>query len=138
MIEVNCLTLFNETSATYTSFRKVIYCHEIVLTSRAVYESVSSVLESLRNSDFDSARRKLEAIEGEGKTERERGSILAAAGILHSMTKTKEGNQQWDPERISRAAVSIRGNQMADEFDAGYAETLANYVKLLQQTPEVT
>ena len=102
-----------------------------MLTSRVVYEGVSSVLESLKNSDLDSAKKKLESIGGEVKTERERGSLLAAMGIYSCMTKSKDGAMQtWQQDRVLRAAQSIRGGQMADEFDAGYAETLLNYSKL--------
>ena len=110
-----------------------------MLTSKAVYEGVSSVLESLRDSDLDSAKKRLEAIAGDIRTERERGSMMAATGIYNSMSKAKDGAMRsWDPERISRAATSIRGSQMADEFDAGYAETLMNFTRLFQQPPEVT
>ncbi len=105
----------------------------VVLTSKIVYEGVSSILESLRNSDLESAKRKLDALSPEVKTEKERGSLLAAAGICASMTKAKDGTMQsWDQERIVRAATSITSNQMADDFDHGYAETLINYSKLMQ------
>jgi hypothetical protein len=108
-----------------------------VLTSRAVYEGVSSVLESLKNSDLDSAKKKLEAIGGEVKTERERGSLLAAMGIYSCMAKPKDGAMQtWEQSRVLRAAQSIRGGQMADEFDAGYADTLVTYIRLFQKSEE--
>ena len=103
-----------------------------MLTSKVVYETVSSVLESLRDSNLDAAKKKLEVLGPEVKTERERGSLMAATGIYASMVKAKDGTlQSWGPERIERAAQAIRGSQMADEFDAGYADTLANYAKLL-------
>lgn len=102
-----------------------------------MYEGVSTVLESLKNSDLDSAKKKLEVISGEVKTERERGSLLAAMGIYSCMTKSKEGAMQtWDQGRLVRAAQSIKGGQMADEFDAGYADTLMNYTKLFQKSEE--
>ena len=104
-----------------------------MLTSKVVYEGVSSVLESLKNSDLDGAKKKLEAIATEVKTERERGCLLAASGIYSSMLKAKDGTMQsWDQERVLRAAQSIRQSQMADEFDAGYADTLVDYSKLLK------
>jgi len=103
-----------------------------VLTSKVVYEGVSSVLESLKNSDLDGAKKKLESIAPEVKTERERGSLLAASGIYASIIRAKEGRMQtWDHDRVVRAAQSIREGQMADEFDAGYADTLMEYSKLL-------
>ena len=106
-----------------------------MLTSKVVYEGVSSILESLRNSDLDEAKRKLQAVTQEVRTERERGSLLAAAGICASMSKAKEGTMQsWDAARVERAAKSIISSQMADEFDQGYAETLINYSKLTQKT----
>jgi hypothetical protein len=104
-----------------------------VLTSRVVYEGVSSILESLRDSDLEEARKKIDAIAAEVKTEREKGSLLAASGIYASMLKAKDGAMQtWDQDRIVRAAHSIRESQMADEFDAGYADTLLDYSKLLK------
>lgn len=104
-----------------------------MLTSKVVYEGVTSVLESLKNSDLDSARKKLDSIAGQVKTERERGSLLAANGIYASMAKGKEGTMQtWDEARLARAAAIIKGSQMADEFDAGYAETLLSYSRLIQ------
>jgi hypothetical protein len=104
-----------------------------VLTSKVVYEGVTSVLESLKNSDLDGAKRRLEAIATQVKTERERGCLLAATGIYSSMLKAKEGTMQtWDQDRLARAAQSIRESQMADEFDAGYADTLLDYSRLLR------
>jgi hypothetical protein len=104
-----------------------------VLTSRTVHEGVSSILESLRSSDLDGAKRKLEALSPDAKSERERGSLLAAAGIYASMLKGKEGTlQSWDQGRIARAAKSVESSQMADDFDRGYAETLLDYAKLMQ------
>ncbi len=106
-----------------------------VLTSKLVYEGVASVLESLKNSDLDGAKKKLEEISPGVKTERERGSVLAAAGIYSSISKAREGTlQSWDQQRVVRAAQSIRASQMADEFDAGYADTLVDYSKLIQNT----
>jgi hypothetical protein len=107
----------------------------VVLTSKVVYEGVSSILESLRNSDLDDAKRKLQSLLPSARNERERGSLTAAAGIYASMNKAKDGTMQsWDRERIERAARSITANQMADDFDQGYAETLLNYSKLMQAT----
>ncbi len=106
-----------------------------MLTNKVVYESVSSILESLRNSDLEGAKRKLEALTPEVKTEKERGSLLAAAGIFASMSRGKDGTlHSWDRERIARAAGSITSSQMADDFDQGYAETLISYSKLMQGT----
>lgn len=105
-----------------------------MLTSKAVYAGVSSILESLKNSDLDDARRKIQALTPEIRNERERGSLLAASGILSSMTKAKEGTMQsWDSARIERAAASIVASQMADEFDQGYAEALVTYARLTQK-----
>ncbi len=123
----------NAKSIGVDSLRKVKYRVRIVLTSKVVYEGVSSILESLRNSDLEGAKRKLEALTPEVKTEKERGSLLAAAGICASMTRAKDGAMQsWDQERVVRAANSIIASQMADDFDQGYAETLINYSKLMQ------
>ena len=103
-----------------------------MLTSKVVYEGVSSVLMSLKNAHLDEAKKTLEAIGSEVKTERERGALLAASGIYSSMVRGKGGTvQTWDRDRIIRAAQSIRQSQMADEFDAGYADTLLDYSKLV-------
>ena len=91
------------------------------------------VLESLRNSDLVGAKRMLDALSPEVKSERERGSLFAAAGIYTSLSKGKEGTfQSWGQDRISRAAKSVESSQMADDFDRGYAETLLDYAKLMQ------
>jgi hypothetical protein len=104
-----------------------------VLTSKTVHEGVSSILESLRNSDLEGAKRKIDALSPDVKNEGERGSLLAAAGIYASMSKGKEGTlQSWDRDRITRAAKSIVSSQMADDFDRGYAETLLDYAKFMQ------
>lgn len=106
-----------------------------MLTSKTVHEGVSSILESLRSSDLEGAKMKLDALSPEAKSERERGSLLAAAGIYTSMLKGKEGTlQSWGYDRIVRAAKSVESNQMADDFDRGYAETLLGYAKLMQGT----
>ena len=106
---------------------------KVVLTSKLVYEGISSVLECITDSDMDAAKKKLETLAPEVKTERERGSVMAASGICSSMTKAKDGTlQTWAPDRVERVAASIRQNQMADEFDAGYADTLLEYSKLLK------
>jgi hypothetical protein len=107
-----------------------------VLTSKIVYEGVSSILESLKASDLEGAKRKLQALTPLARSERERGSLLAAAGIYSSISKAKDGNMQtWDQARVERAARSIASSQMSDEFDQGYAEALLTYSKL-NQRPE--
>jgi len=104
-----------------------------VLTSETVHEGVSSVLEFLRNSDLQGAKRTLDALSPDVKSERERGSLFAAAGIYASMMKGKDGTlQSWSQDRIVRAAKSVESSQMADDFDRGYAETLLDYAKLMQ------
>ena len=101
-----------------------------VLT-KVVQASIASILDSLTQSDLEEAKRKIQALTPEVKSERERGSLLAAAGIYASMSKAKEGTMQtWDSARIERAAKSITSSQMADDFDVGYAETLLNYSRL--------
>lgn len=93
--------------------------------------SIASILDSLRRSELEDAKRKIQALMPEVKSERERGSLMAAAGIYASMSKAKGGTMQtWDSARVERAAKSISGSQLADEFDAGYADTLLNYSRL--------
>ncbi|HUH82817.1 MAG TPA: hypothetical protein VLX33_02935 [Nitrososphaerales archaeon] len=93
--------------------------------------SIASILDSLKRSDLEEAKRKIQALTPEVRSERERGGLLAASGIYASMSKAKEGTMQsWDTARIERAARSITASQMADDFDVGYAETLLNYSKL--------
>ena len=103
-----------------------------MLTSKTVTEGVATVLEALTHSDIDEARRKIEEISREAKTERERGILAAARGIATSMAKAKNGTfQTWDQEKIVRAAEAIRRSQMSDEFDLGFSETLVSYARLL-------
>lgn len=102
-----------------------------MLTSKVVQASIASILDSLKRSDLEEAKRKIQALTPEVRSERERGGLLAASGIYASMSKAKEGTMQsWDTARIERAARSITASQMADDFDVGYAETLLNYSKL--------
>jgi hypothetical protein len=104
-----------------------------MLTSKVVQASIASILDSLRRSDLDDAKRKLQALAPEVKSEREKGALLAASGIYASISKAKEGTMQtWDNARIERAAKSITLSQLSDEFDVGYAETLMSYSKLTQ------
>ena len=101
------------------------------MLTKVVQASIASILDSLRQSDLEEAKRKIQALTPEVKSDRERGSLLAAAGIYASMSKAKEGTMQtWDSARIERAAKSITSSQMADDFDVGYAETLLNYSRL--------
>ena len=102
-----------------------------MITSRVVQESIASILDSLKKSDLDEAKQKIQSLMPEVKSDRQRGELLAAAGIYSSMVKAKEGTMQtWDTARIERAAKSITVSQLADEFDMGYAETLLNYARL--------
>ncbi len=108
-----------------------------MLTSKVVQENINSLLDSLSRSEFDEAKRKLAALSGEVKSEKDRGSLLAAAGIYASMTKGKEGTMKtWEPDKVERAAKSITLSQMADEFDTGYAETLVSYSRLRQNSQQ--
>ena len=106
-----------------------------MLTSKVVQATIASILDSLRRSDLEDAKRKLQSLAPEVKSERERGALLAAAGIYASMSKAKDGTMQtWDTARVERAAKSITLSQLADDFDVGYAETLLNYSKLIQSS----
>ena len=99
--------------------------------------SIASILDSLRRSDLDEAKRKIQALMPEVKTERERGSLMAAAGIYSSMSKSKDRTMQtWDSAKVDRAAKSIAGSQLADEFDQGFADTLLNYSRLTAGTQQ--
>lgn len=97
-------------------------------------QAVASVLESIQKPNFEEARTKLAALLTEAKTDREKGSAMAAAGILASLSKGREGGMQtWDQEKITREAQTMKKNQMADDWDLGYADTLLGYAKLLEQ-----
>lgn len=99
--------------------------------------SIASILDSLMRSDLDEAKRKIQALSPEVKSERERGSLMAAAGIYTSMSKAKDRTMQtWDSAKVHRAAKSIAGNQLADDFDKGYADTLLNYSRLTAGTQQ--
>ena len=108
-----------------------------VLSSKVVQASIASILDSLKRSDLEEAKRKIQALTPEVRSDRERGGLLAAAGIYTSMSKGKDGTMQtWDTARIERAARSITTSQMADDFDAGYADTLLNYSKLVASSQQ--
>lgn len=117
--------------------RKVKYLERGVLTVRVVQQNIVAILESLSRSDLEDAKRKLQAITPEVRSDRERGGLLAASGIYASITKAKDGTMQsWDTARIERAARSITASQMADEFDIGYAEALMAYSRLIQNSQQ--
>ena len=101
------------------------------MLAKVVQATIVSILDSLKHSDLEDAKRKIQALTPEVKSERERGALLAAAGIYTSLSRAKERTMQtWDNARIERAAKSITASQMADDFDVGYAETLLSYSKL--------
>jgi hypothetical protein len=103
-----------------------------VLASRAVYAELSSVLESVSRGELEEAKRKLQSLGPEMKTDRERGSFLAASGIYSSVAKSRAGAMQsWTPERMERAVASVTSSQMADDFDRGYADTVRSYFALI-------
>ncbi len=117
------------------SVRKVKYRISPVLTTKVIQMSIASILDSLKRSDLDEAKRKIQALTPEVRSERERGGLLAAAGIYSAISKAKEGRMQsWDKARVERAAKSISASQMSDEFDTGYAETLLSYSRLTEDT----
>lgn len=98
-------------------------------------QAIAAVLESIRKPDLEDARTKLGVLMAQAKTEREKGSVMAAAGILASLSKGKEGGMQtWNEEKIAKAAQKMKKNQMADEWDLGYADTLLGYAKLLKNS----
>jgi len=97
-------------------------------------QAVAGVLDAIRKTDLEDAKAKLAIMMSQAKTDREKGSIMAAAGILASVSKAKEGGMQsWKEDKIAQAAQKIRKNQMADDWDLGYADTLLGYAKLLKQ-----
>jgi len=102
-----------------------------VLTSRVLQASIASILDSLKRSDLEDAKKKIQNLLPEVRSERDRGALMAATGIYASMSKGKGGAMQtWDSARVERAARSIMSSQLADDFDHGYADTLLNYSKL--------
>ncbi len=108
------------------------YVPNVMLTSKTVTDGVATVLDALTHSDIDEARKKIEEISRDAKTERERGILAAARGIAASMSKAKSGSfQTWDQDKIVRAAEAIRRSEMSDEFDLGFSDTLVSYAKLL-------
>ena len=92
---------------------------------------MASVLEAIRTSDLEGAKRQIEALAQSVKSDRDKGSLTALSGILSSISRAKEGTMQtWEPEKLSRAAVTVKKSQMADDWDRGYADVLANYARL--------
>ena len=107
------------------------------MLAKIVQDGIASILDSLKRADLEEAKRKIQALAPDVKTEKERGGLLAAAGIYSSMSKAKEGTMQtWDNARIERAAKSMTASQMADDFDVGYAEALLNYSRLISSSQQ--
>jgi hypothetical protein len=97
--------------------------------------SIASILDALKRSDLEEAKRKIQALTPEVRSDRERGGLLAASGIYSAILKAKDGTMQnWDRARVERAAKSITSSQLSDEFDLGYAEALMNYSKIMEDT----
>jgi len=113
---------------------KPLYIRILDEAATRLIQAIAAVLESTRKPDMEDARTKLGILMTQAKTEREKGSVMAAAGILASLSKGKEGGMQtWDHEKLTKAAQAIRKNQMADDWDMGYADTLLGYAKLLKK-----
>ena len=93
------------------------------------------MIEGAKNKlDIENAKKKIEALAQNVRTERDKGALMAANGILASISKGKEGTlQTWDEEKVARAADAIRKSQMSDDWDRGYADVLSNYAKLLKK-----
>ena len=107
-----------------------------MFTTKVIQMSIASILDSLKRSDLEDAKRKIQALAPEIRSDRERGGLLAASGIYSAMSKAKEGKMQnWDRATVEREAKSITSSQLSDEFDLGYAETLLNYSRLGEATP---
>jgi hypothetical protein len=126
---------FNGFSGIIDYARKVKYRVTAVLTTKVIQMNIASIIDSLKRSDLEDAKRKIQALAPEVRSERERGGLLAATGIYSAIVKAKDGKMQtWDMARVERAAKSITASQLADEFDMGYAETLLNYSKSTEDT----
>lgn len=98
---------------------------------------ITSILESLVRSDLDEAKKRIQDLVPEAKTDRERGELFAASGIYSSLAKSKAGTlQSWDSSRIERAANAISSSELADDFDAGYAEALLAYARITQNSQQ--
>lgn len=108
-----------------------------MLTSKVVQASIASILDLIAKSEVDEAKKRIQVLVPDVRTEKDRGSLLAAAGIVASISKGKEGTMQtWDSAKVDRAAHSISKSQMADDFDLGYAEALTVYSRLTASTPQ--
>ena len=100
-----------------------------------MHGKITSIMELIKASNFEEARKQVDALAQTMKSERDRGSLMALNGILTSISKGKEGTlQSWQPEKVARAANMIRKSQMADDWDRGYAEVLVSYSKLDKKT----
>jgi hypothetical protein len=105
-----------------------------MLTSKSVNEGLAAVIEALKASDYDGAKKRLNELSESARNDRQRGGIAATGGILTSLMRPKEGGlQTWDQDKLLRAAKSISQNQLADDFDAGVAEALAKYARAPSQ-----
>jgi len=99
----------------------------------SINEEISAIMELIRRSELDAAKKRVTALAPNMKTDRMRGVLAAVNGLVVSLTKKKEGSlQAWDEEKVLRAAHQIMKGQVVDDFDKGFSETLAKYGKLLK------
>lgn len=91
-------------------------------------EKLASIVDLIRASRTDEAKKEVEALAQAVKSDRDRGSLMALAGILASISKGKDGTlQSWESAKVARAANTIKKSQLADDWDRGYAEVLSAY-----------
>lgn len=101
---------------------------------RAMNEKIASVIELIRASDLEGAKKEVEALAQTAKSERDRGGLMALNGILVSISRGKDRMlQTWESGKVARAANAIRKSQMADDWDRGYADILTSYSKIAQR-----
>ena len=97
-------------------------------------EKMAAVMDLIRRSDLDGAKKQIEALTQTVKNDRDRGSLMALSGIIASISRGKDGAMQtWEPDKMARASLTVKKSQLADEWDRGYADVLTNYSKLAQK-----
>jgi hypothetical protein len=102
-----------------------------MLASSLVKTEIPTVVDLLARKQFDEAKKKLDSLAPNVRTERERGAVMAANGILLGFTKRKEGAPPLiELDKLGRAAKALANSSMLDEFDRGFSETLLAYAKV--------
>jgi hypothetical protein len=102
---------------------------QVMLKGNALKEEIDTIIDLLVQLKNDEARQKMEQVRFQISSEHGKGALLALYGVLNSMTKPKNSEEGIDVERILRTTDKILRNQIIDDLDKGYFQTLSKWAK---------